>query len=106
VISAGSREPLVFGAWCDRDYGFEYEAVRARGGLAWFPVLDDGGAVQFRPNANYVRREIEVRLARRYPELGLEASLPLYDHLPKKPDAIQWVSEPQLLKNVWPVFEP
>ena len=44
TVSADAREPMTFGAWCDREYGFEYAEVRARGGLAWFPLLDGRGA--------------------------------------------------------------
>jgi glucose-6-phosphate isomerase len=32
TISASPDEPLTFGAWCDREYGFEYDAVRAEKG--------------------------------------------------------------------------
>ncbi len=42
TISASPNEPLTFGAWCDREYGFEYEAVRARKGLAWYPLVQGG----------------------------------------------------------------
>lgn len=35
TISADPTQPLTFGAWCDREYGFEYNEVRARHGLAW-----------------------------------------------------------------------
>src|SRR6185369_5892883 len=34
TISANSKQPLVFGAWCDRNYGFVYDGVRRHGGLA------------------------------------------------------------------------
>ena len=34
TVSASAGEPMTFGAWCDREYGFEYDEVRARGGLA------------------------------------------------------------------------
>jgi glucose-6-phosphate isomerase len=33
AISADPSEPLTFGAWCDRDYAFEYEEVRTRRGF-------------------------------------------------------------------------
>lgn len=39
TISADPKQPLTFGAWCDRDYGFEYADVRRHGGIAWFPLL-------------------------------------------------------------------
>jgi len=34
TISADQSQPLTFGAWCDREYGFEYDKVRAHKGLA------------------------------------------------------------------------
>lgn len=39
TISADPKQPLTFGAWCDREYGFEYDEVRKHNGLAWYPVL-------------------------------------------------------------------
>jgi glucose-6-phosphate isomerase, archaeal len=29
----------VFGAWCDREYGFEYAEIRRHKGIAWYPVF-------------------------------------------------------------------
>ncbi|HVX65935.1 MAG TPA: glucose-6-phosphate isomerase family protein [Bryobacteraceae bacterium] len=106
VISADARHPLVFGAWCVRDYGFVYDGVRAHGGLAWFPLLDEAGEISWTPNPRYRRREVELRRARPYPELGLEAGMPLYEHLERKREAIEWVAHPERLKEVWPRFEP
>ncbi len=34
VASSSTSAPLIFGAWCTREYGFEYAGVRALGGLA------------------------------------------------------------------------
>lgn len=106
VISADPRQPLVFGAWCVRDYGFIYDGVRAHGGLAWFPLLGEDGEVKWTPNPRYRESEISVRPARAYPELGLDAGLALYDHLEAKPEAIGWVAHPERLARVWPRFEP
>ena len=39
VINADSTRRMAFGAWCDREYGFDYRGVRAHGGLAWFPLI-------------------------------------------------------------------
>src|SRR5439155_84481 len=39
VANADSQSVLIFGAWCDRQYGFDYAQVRAHGGLAWFPLM-------------------------------------------------------------------
>jgi glucose-6-phosphate isomerase, archaeal len=106
VISADPSEPLVFGAWCDRQYGFEYGDVRAHGGLAWFPELDDGNGIRWRPNARYDAGPLRERRARSYPELGLCDTMPLYTHIARCPEAIQWVSEPALSAGLWKEFEP
>ena len=39
VINADRTRRMAFGAWCDREYGFDYRGVRAHGGLAWFPII-------------------------------------------------------------------
>ncbi|NJL73068.1 MAG: hypothetical protein HC888_16720 [Candidatus Competibacteraceae bacterium] len=56
TISADPEQPLVFGAWCDRAYGFEYEGVRAHGGLAYFPVLASDGNWSLSPTPRSMRR--------------------------------------------------
>ena len=47
TISADPQTPLTFAAWCDREYGFVYDNVRARCGLAWYALLDDGGQLKW-----------------------------------------------------------
>jgi glucose-6-phosphate isomerase, archaeal len=106
VISADALQPVVFGAWCDRDYGFVYDEVRSHHGLAWFPILDEAGAITWMRNDRYLERDLEVRPARRYPEMGLDSGTPLYRHLEQKPAGVQWVSQPDLLRDLWPRFEP
>ena len=50
TISADPKQPLTFGAWCDRDYGFAYADVRRHGGIAWFPLLTAEGKLRWTPN--------------------------------------------------------
>ena len=97
---------MTFGAWCDREYGFEYAEVRARGGLAWFPLLGEGERIDWRPNPRYASRSLVERRARAYPELGLRAGEPIYATFARDPEAVQWVSDPARLAHVWPGFEP
>jgi glucose-6-phosphate isomerase len=106
VVSADPAEPLVFGAWCDRQYGFEYGQVRAHGGLAWFPELSEGNHIRWSRNRTYTARPLLERRARRYPELGLRDTLPLYAHFARCPDELQWVSQPALKADLWKEFEP
>jgi glucose-6-phosphate isomerase, archaeal len=106
TVSASGAEPMTFGAWCDREYGFEYDAVRARGGLAFFPVLGAGGAIRWERNPRYDAPPLRERRARAYPELGLVAGEPIYRTFARDPDAVQWISDPARAASLWAGFEP
>ncbi len=105
VINADPATRMMFGAWCDRQYGFVYDVVRAHRGLAWFPVLDDKRTIHWEPNPSYQSSDLSVRSARNYPELGLDANTPVYEQFAVDPDSIQWVSEPALVAPLWSAFE-
>lgn len=106
VVNADPNSSLIFGAWCDREYGFDYTQMRAHHGLAWFPLIDRRGGIEWEANPNYLASKLQPRKARAYPELGLSAGIPIYEHLHCAPDAIQWVSDPARLSELWPHFEP
>jgi len=106
TVSADPREPMTFGAWCDREYGFEYDAVRAHGGLAFFPLLREDGGIDWQRNPRYRERPLAVRGARAYPELGLRAGEPIYRAFTREASAVQWVSDPGRLAALWEAFQP
>ncbi len=106
TISADSEQPMTFGAWCDREYGFLYDEVRARGGLAWYPVLGKNGRLEWQANPRYVRSELCLGPPRDYRELGLDRSVPIYEQFEADPSAVQWVSEPALVERQWKNFVP
>ena len=106
TVSADPDEPMTFGAWCDREYGFEYDAVRARGGLAWFALLDEGGRIVWRRNERYLGAA-----ARRAARAGVPGARPArrradLPHVRARPEAVQWVSQPARAAALWPGFEP
>ena len=105
VINADPQSHMMFGAWCDRQYGFLYDAIRAHHGLAWFPILDGQRKIHWEPNSSYQSSDLSIRGARAYPELGLEPSIPIYEQFAKDPDSVQWVSEPARVASLWPNFE-
>jgi glucose-6-phosphate isomerase len=96
---------MVFGAWCERQYGFVYDGVRALGGLAWFPFVS-AGQIIWKPNPRYAQSELQQRSPRAYPELGLRQDKPIYAQYEQNPGAIQWVPEPARLAELWKTFEP
>lgn len=105
VINAGSDSRMVFGALCERQYGFEYDKVRAHGGLAWFPLMRDGH-IEWQANPRYRSSSLEVRKPRSYPELGLDASIPLYRQFEIDPERVQWISDPARLTSLWKSMVP
>lgn len=106
VVNAAPHSRLIFGAWCDRQYGFDYAQMRAHHGLAWFPLLSDDGKMTWASNPNYSFSRLEQRKARTYPELGISPSRPIYEHLREDAKSIQWVSEPGTLRDLWRHFKP
>jgi len=105
VINAGITTRLVFSALCEREYGFIYDGVRARGGLAWYPLVN-GQKIEWEANPHYALSTLELHQPRPYPELGLDAAIPIYKQFELNPDRVQWVSEPGQLEAIWPDFEP
>ncbi|VTM23942.1 glucose-6-phosphate isomerase [Raoultella terrigena] len=73
TISADPEVPLTFGAWCDREYGFEYDAVRAHKGLAWYPLLQDNHVI-WQHNSRYLPGRLQAITPRRYVEFGLTSA--------------------------------
>jgi glucose-6-phosphate isomerase len=105
VINADENSRMVFGALCERQYGFVYDGVRAHGGLAWFPLICKDG-IEWQPNPRYQASPLDVRGPRLYPELGLDPDVAIYRQYQQNPEAVQWVSEPARMASLWPTLEP
>jgi len=105
VINADEGSRMVFGALCERQYGFLYDGVRAHGGLAWFPLMRDG-RIEWESNPRYKKSPLKVRGPRDYPELGLNAKVPIYRQYQQNPEAVQWISEPAQVAALWKTLEP
>jgi len=106
TISADPSCPLVFGAWCDRAYGFVYDGVRGHGGLAHFPLLSETGELQWAANPGYRARRLECRGPRAYPEFGLESGAPIYTQYARDPARFDWVPNPEIKAALWNDFVP
>ena len=106
VMNADPEIPMVFGAWCDRQYGFVYEGVRSHGGLAWFPLLAKDKTIGWEANPRYHASSLVRHRARAYPELGLSSQVPVYEQYVRSPESIQWVADPKRFSNLWPSFQP
>ncbi len=106
TISADPRQPLTFGAWCVRDYGFDYRDVRAHGGLAWFPRLA-GDVLEWDANPGYpVRRPLVEKSPGDYTQLGLRPGIPIWRQYLDAPDLFVWVPCPGRADAHWRDFTP
>lgn len=105
TISADAEQPLTFGAWCDREYGFEYDGVRAHKGLAWFPVLD-GNKISWQKNPLYKESELIVKTPGGYDFLNIEPGKPIYTQFEENPKRFDFVPYPGLMKELWENFIP
>jgi glucose-6-phosphate isomerase len=106
VINANPLCRMAFGAWCDRQYGFDYRGVRAHRGLAWFPEFTPSHTIEWTPNPHYGPSTLEHRKPRTYPELGLDASRSLYTQFLDDPDSVMFVADPQRAAAHWSGFTP
>jgi len=104
TISADSEQPLTFGAWCDREYGFEYDAVRARKGLAWYPLWQDKQII-WQHNSHYAPARLQVIPPRAYREFGL-TDAPIYQQFIDSPARFQFISRPDKTAALWQNFHP
>ncbi len=105
TIVGDVSQNLSFGAWCVRDYGFDYDDVRAHGGIAWFPQVKEG-RTEWVPNGAYETSELIVCHPRDYAEFGLRKGVPIYQQFVDNPDLFLFVSKPETTKGLWEGFEP
>lgn len=106
TLSADSSQPLTFGAWCDREYGFEYEGVRAHKGLAWFPLQVSRGLINWQKNAHYDECELIVKKPEVYSFLNIQPFKPIYTQFEEDPEKFSFVPFPGLAKEAWENFVP
>ncbi|MFV0396246.1 MAG: glucose-6-phosphate isomerase family protein, partial [Coprobacillaceae bacterium] len=105
TISANTNENLTFGAWCVRDYGFDYKDVRAHKGVAWFPIVEDND-IHFIRNTNYEMSKCIIKKPRQYTEFNIEKGKSIYQQFVENPDTFLFVSKPQIAGDKWVDFIP
>lgn len=106
TISANPNEPLTFGAWCDRQYGFEYDDVRSHGGLTWFPELNDDNTLHWIHNEAYKKNELIEKRPADYAALGLKKGISIYSQFEENPELFRFVPKPAIIIDYWKKFIP
>lgn len=105
-MSANPNEHLTFGALCDREYGFHYDEVRRRHGLAWYALSTERGEIRWEPNPHYQKSELVVCSPRDYQQFGVQRGRALYAQFEDDFAKFQWVSKPALVADLWKNYHP
>lgn len=106
TINASKTERMVFGAWCVRDFGFEYADVKAHNGLAFYPKFDSEDKIIWEQNTTYQAEELIEKAPRMYSEFLIEPLLPIYQQYEQRNDQFDFVVRPDLCKEKWLDFIP
>ena len=105
TVNASLDQPMSFGAWCVRDYGFEYSEVRRHNGIAFFP-LGEGERLVWVRNPAYRSGTLVEKDARTYPEFWLAAGKPIYRQYEENRDLFRFVTNPQEFPELWENYKP
>lgn len=105
TISANPEQPLTFGAWCDRDYGFVYDGIRQHKGIAWFPLYNED-RLTWEANPHYAPSTLIRKSPGDYSALGIKPGMSIYQLFEADPETFLYVPKPQLKASVWEKFEP
>jgi glucose-6-phosphate isomerase len=107
TISSDPTQQLVFGAWCDREYGFLYDEIKARKGLAWFPLLNEKDQLHWKKNVHYTTSELIIKKPQDYLEdFGIDKSTSIYSQFQNDNRIFEFVSNPALKEKYWVNFTP
>lgn len=104
TINANVNKNMTFGAWCVRDYGFEYKEVRSHNGIAFFPIVNAQGNIEWEKNPSYTSANLIVCDAFTYPQFDIEPGKAIYTQFQEDPDKFLFVSKPQLKEKEWDEF--
>ena len=104
TINANPKKNMVFGAWCVRDYGFDYDLVKQHHGIAFFPKVK-GEKIIWKFNSYYKTGNLKVIKAISYELFGLDKKKPIYTQFEENPDIFKFVSQPNYAKDKWSKFK-
>lgn len=103
TVNADVTQHMVFGAWCIRDYDFEYDEIRARKGLAFYPVYNNE-EIKWKKNKQYKEGHLKIVKPRTHHEFGLTKEN-IYLQYENDPNKFDFVTNPKGYLKIWKNFE-
>lgn len=105
TINGDVNTNMSFGAWCVRDFGFDYVGVRKHKGIAYFPIVNDDNSISFINNPTYNKSELVIKSPRKYTEFSFDDDS-IYHQYELDHDKFNFVKDPNLVKDKWLNFIP
>lgn len=106
TINSGVKEQLVFGAWCIRDFGFDYDEVRAHNGLAYYPTVGQNDEINWIKNDKYNNSELIEKSPEDYSNLNINQQMPIYKQYQEDHERFNFVTKPKDYMEIWKNFTP
>lgn len=106
TINTSTDRSMCFGAWCVRDYAFDYTTLKKQHGFAYSPVFDPQNHLIWNKNDHYTSAELVIKRPREYREFGIEKDVPIYYQYEQSPELFNFVSHPERYKAEWDKFIP
>lgn len=105
TINANPNDYMCFGAWCVRDYGFDYVGVKKHKGIAYFPLVNKDNSISFIKNDNYLKSNLIVKEPRLYKEFNFDNNS-IYKQYEDDHNKFDFVKDPNIVKEKWLNFIP
>lgn len=105
TVNVNTQKNMTFGAWCVRDYGFDYEDVRRHNGIAFFPEYENE-TLCWKRNLAYKEGILIKQNAREYTEFEIVKEKPIYTQFEENMELFDFVSNPQNYKQLWKNYRP
>lgn len=106
TVNADPSQTLVFGAWCVRDYTFEYEEVRSKRGMAFYPTFDSSHRIEWLPNPRYKKAVLHQKFPETYAPFGLKQQRCIYRQYKETPALFEFITKPLKHLKKWENFIP
>lgn len=105
TINANKDCNMTFGAWCVRDYGFDYKDVKQHHGIAYFPEYEND-KLHWKPNQAYKTSNLIEKEAREYKDFKIEKGIAIYEQFEKQKDMFDFVVHPEKYDELWKDYRP
>lgn len=106
TVNADPSQNMSFGAWCVRDFGFDYADVRRHGGIAYFPLSNGRDGISWKRNPSYASGELHEKSPRIYEEFGIRPGVPIYKQYQENPALFDFVTRPGEFAPLWKNYCP